>query len=122
MQHRDRRALGALSALALLAATASGAAAQEQFTDQKVESFVDAAVAVEDLVNEWQPKIQQAQDESQAEEMRQQANLELAQAVEDTAGISVEEYMAIGQEARQDPELAARIQDIYQAQAGTTAQ
>jgi hypothetical protein len=53
-----------------------------------------------------------------AEELRDQANAELASAIEQTDGITVEEYREISQAVRGDPDLAARVTEIYQERAG----
>jgi hypothetical protein len=90
------------------------AQSQADIPDAKLESFVVAALAVNDLMAEWSPRIEGARDENEANTLRQQAQSEFVQAVEQTEGITIEEYQTIGQAAQQDPELNARIQKIYQ--------
>lgn len=107
-----------LSALALaLVLVLSPAQAQEnELTDEKLGSFVVAAIAVEDLVEQWQPRIDEAATEDEALELRAQANAELVAAVEQTPGITVEEYQEIGMAAQTDPSLAERIRTLYEEQ------
>lgn len=88
---------------------------QSEYTEEQLESFVDAAVAVNDLIEDWRPRITAAESEEQAAQLREQANEELAEAIEQTEGMSLEEYQQIGQAAQADPELSERINEIYQA-------
>jgi hypothetical protein len=91
-------------------------AQQGELSDEKLNSFVVAAIAVEDLVEEWQPRIEEAATEEEALELRAQANAELVAAVEQTPGITVEEYQEIGIAAQTDPTLAERIRTLYEEQ------
>lgn len=91
------------------------ARAQTEYSEAQLESFVDAAVVVNDLIQAWRPRIEAADSEQEAAQLREQANQELAQAIEATEGMSLEEYQMIGQAAQADPELSERINDIYQA-------
>ena len=53
------------------------------------------------------------QDETEAAQLRDQANGELVAAIESAQGISVEEYREISQAAQSDPQLMARISGIF---------
>jgi mannitol-specific phosphotransferase system IIBC component len=109
-----RRTTGAVIVALSLAFSAAGAAmAQEQYEQQKLESFVVAALAVNELVEEWTPRIQSAQDETEAAQLRDQANSELVDAISQSNGITVEEYREISQAAQADPALMARISEIF---------
>jgi hypothetical protein len=105
-------------ALALAASGPAWAQTPAEFTDQKLESFVVAALAVEELIRQWNPRIQGAENAEQAAQLREQASAELVDTISRTEGITVEEYQQIGQAAQGDPDLAARINEIYQKQAG----
>ena len=104
-------------ALALAASGPAWAQAQAEFSDQQLESFVVAAVAVDQLIREWNPRIQGAENAEEAAQLREQANAELVETITRTEGITLEEYQEIGQAAQSDPDLAARINEIYQEQA-----
>jgi Domain of unknown function (DUF4168) len=108
----------AVLALALAASGPAWAQTQTEFTDQQLESFVVAALAVEELIRQWNPRIQGAENAEQAAQLREQASTELVDTINRTEGITVEEYQQIGQAAQGDPDLAARINEIYQEQAG----
>jgi hypothetical protein len=105
-------------ALALAASSSAWAQAQTEFSDQQLESFVVAALAVDELIREWNPRIQAAESEEQAAQLREEANAALLETISETDGITIEQYQEIGQAAQSDPELAARINEIYQEQAG----
>jgi hypothetical protein len=112
-----KRFLGTLIVGAVIGAAAIAplrAQTQTEVSDAKLESFVVAAVAVNKLMEEWSPRIQEAQNENEANTLRQQAQSEFVEAVEQTEGITLDEYQMIGQAAQQDPALNARIQKIYQ--------
>ena len=101
-------------ALALgLGLATTAAHAQAEFSDAQLESFVVAAMAVDEKIREWNPRIQAAQTEEEAAELREQASDEVLQTIDGTEGMSVDEYQQIGQAAQGDPELATRINEIY---------
>ena len=101
-------------ALGLAASSPVWAQAQPEFSDQQIESFVVAAIAVDQVIREWNPRIQAAEDDAQAAQLREQANAELVEAITQTDGITVEEYQEIGRAAQADPALAERINEVYQ--------
>ena len=110
--------LTAALACALATSGPVWAQAQSEFSDQQLELFVVAALAVDKLIREWNPRIQAAQDDAQAAQMREQANGELAEAIARTDGITLEQYQQIVQAAKADPDLKGRIDVIYQAKSG----
>lgn len=105
-------------ALALAASGSAWAQAQTEFSDQQLESFVVAALAVDELIREWNPRIQAAENEEQAAQLREEANAALLETISETEGMTVEDYQEIGRAAQADPELAARINEIYQEKSG----
>jgi hypothetical protein len=109
-----RRATGAIIlAFALVFAATGPLRAQDQYDQAKLESFVTAALTVNQLVEQWTPRIRGAASETEAAELRDQANGELVAAIEETGGISVDEYREISQAAQNDPQLMARISGIF---------
>jgi Domain of unknown function (DUF4168) len=109
-----RRTSGAIIlALSLVFAASGAPRAQEQYDEAKLESFVTAALTVNELVQQWTPRIQGAASETEAAELRDQANGELVAAIEQAGGISVDEYREISQAAQADPQLMARISGIF---------
>jgi Domain of unknown function (DUF4168) len=110
--------LTAAFAFVLAASAPVWAQAQPEFSDQQLESFVVAAIAVDEVIREWNPRIQAAEDDAQAAQLREQANSELVEVITRTDGITMEQYQQIGRAAQADPDLAARINKIYQAKSG----
>jgi Domain of unknown function (DUF4168) len=110
--------LTAVLAFALATSGPVWAQAEPQFSDQQLESFVIAALAVDKLIREWNPRIQAAEDNAEAAQLREQATGELAAAIARTDGITVEQYQEIGRAAQADPDLKARIDAIYQEKSG----
>ena len=105
---RMRMLMICLSA-ALFLPGAQPSLAAEEYSDAKLQSFVDAVLAVNAVVEQWRPQIQTAPNEADAQKMAQKANEEMRAAVAGTEGITVEEYQAIAQAAQSDPQLMARI-------------
>jgi prophage tail gpP-like protein len=99
---------------ALFLAGAQPSLAAEEYSDAKLQSFVDAVLAVNAVVEQWRPQIQTAPNEADAQAMAQKANDEMRAAVAGTEGITVEEYQAIAQAAQADPQLMARIDQAIQ--------
>jgi hypothetical protein len=109
-----RRLCGALILALSLAVPAIGAAnAQTAYDDAKLQSFVTAALSVSELVQQWTPRIQGAQSEAEAADLRTQANGELVAAIEQTEGMTVDEYREISLAAQNDPALMTRIEQIF---------
>jgi hypothetical protein len=109
--------LAAGLALALTASGSAWAQAQTEYSDQQLESFVVAALAIDEVIREWNPRIQAAENEEQATQLREQANAALLETISKTDGITIDDYQEIGQAAQSNPELAARINEIYQERA-----
>jgi hypothetical protein len=61
-------------------------------------------------------KAKAAQNPEEVTQLRQEAQQEASQAVEDS-GLSVDEYTAIAQAASEDPDLYAMIVDLMQQRA-----
>jgi hypothetical protein len=128
MIDRIKQVTGALAAVAILAVAATGvplaAHAQDSgesssaqtgaqdFSEAKLDAYVDAVVQVSQLVQKWQPKIQtaqQEQDKEKARNLQKQANAELVKAIQDAKGISLKEYKEISLAARQNKELYTQL-------------
>jgi hypothetical protein len=91
--------------------------AAEEYSEAKLQSFASAVLAVNAIVERWRPQIQAASSEADKQQMAEQANQEMRAAVESTNGMSVEEYQAIAQAAQADPQLMARLDQVFQAMA-----
>ena len=128
MQNRlnSRRFAAALMAASLVtSAAAAPALAQSSqegdvktdWSEQKIEQFVQASMAVGETQEEWSSRIQQAEGQEKKRELQQQAQKAVQEAIEDE-GLSTQEYNKIYQAAQQDQELynelTERIQEARQ--------
>lgn len=109
--------LRALCLAVVLGATLSGTAlaqAAPSFSDAKLNSFIDAAKKIDGVIVAWNPKIAAAKTPEEKQQVLTQAEGEALKAIEKTKGITVEEYRQIGEAARQNPDLAAKLDKLYQ--------
>lgn len=114
MRVLSKRLGAALLAITIAAAAAPlPAGAQASYDDATLEAFVTAALAVEELIVAWTPRVQGAENEAQAEEIKAQAKAEIDGAIEGTDGMSIDSYMSIAQALEGDEALRDRVQEIY---------
>lgn len=92
-----------------------GAAAVEggSYTHQDLERFVAAAQQVAVLTQEYAPKVQATESETDREKVVQEADQKMVKAVEGE-GLSVEKFLSINQAAQTDAELQRRLTEISQ--------
>jgi Domain of unknown function (DUF4168) len=83
------------------------------FSEEKIEAFVDAATEVQRVQTELDVKAQEAENPEEVAQLQQEAQQEASQAVENS-GLTVDEYAAIAEAANQDPDLYAMIVDRMQ--------
>ena len=108
----------AMLAAALIVAAFGTSQAQSEFPQAKLEAFVAANLALRTVIEEWAPKIQNAESEAQADQMRQEANAAMIAVVEETDGITLDEFNEIGMAARSSPELESQIDQIFKEKLG----
>ena len=96
-----------------LAGPVATPAAQAQdansFNDEQLRSFAEAAVKLTEIRSEYQSQMGNAQSDEERAQLQQQTNQRMAQAVENTDGISIEEYNQIASASRTDENLAEQI-------------
>jgi len=96
----------------------SGSQAQapaQDFSDEQLQQFADASQDIASISQDYTEQLQNASDEGEQQKIRQQANDEMVQAVQDS-GMSVEQFNSIGQAIQQDPALMQRVQGMVQQQ------
>lgn len=115
------RTLVVLAALSAGVAFASVASAQDTplpaepaieapaVSDEKLDSFALAFLEVERIKQEYAQQLQQAQSQTEQQQIQNDAGAKMLQAVEATEGITVEEYNQIIQSAQADAEFAQRL-------------
>ena len=81
----------------------------ETLNDAKLDAFVEALIAIEAVRADYLPRIQEETDEAGQKALIEEANTAAVDAVADVENMSPEDYVAIGQAARQDEDLNARI-------------
>jgi hypothetical protein len=79
--------------------------------DAQLEAFVAALRSVDELERGYSETLQQAETDEEREAIVAEANTAMAEAIENTPGMSLEDYIAILQQAQQDPALSARIME-----------
>ena len=84
------------------------APAETQFDEPILLAFAQASAEVEAISTTWAPRITEAPTNEEAQQLQQQANTEMVQAVR-SAGLDVETYNQIFQAAQADPQLANTI-------------
>ena len=83
--------------------------AAEDVTDEQVNAFVDAILAVEEVREEYGPSIQAAEDEAAQQKLVQEANEAAFSAVADVENMDVDTYVAIANAAGESEELNQRV-------------
>ncbi|MGO2478778.1 MAG: DUF4168 domain-containing protein [Pseudoalteromonas sp.] len=102
-----------LSTAASMANANSGAPQQMQqqsveMSDAKLLKFSMAMDSISQINSKYEAKFQGVEDTEKAQEIQQQAQSEMLEAVK-KSGLSVEEYSVIAQQAQQDEQLRDRI-------------
>lgn len=107
-----RFTVGAVLALAIYGLSVQLGTADAEVEDRKLEAFIEAALAVDHVMDKWQPKIIQADGGEETETLHVQANAEIRQTIERTEGISFDEYQDIRQAIAKDPKMLDRVTSI----------
>lgn len=112
-----RNSLAAILSAATLAFAAPLAAqdaqpeeiAAEDVTDEQVDAFVDAIIAVEEVRDEYGTSIESAEDEAEQQELVEEANEAAFAAVDEVENMDVDTYVAIANAAGENEELNERV-------------
>lgn len=107
-------AAGTATAQGQTPAQAPDQAPAVEVSDQDVENFADAYVAVQTINQQYTEKLQNVEEAEKATEMQQEARDKMENAVEE-AGLTISDYQKIAQAAGQDEELRADIQQAVVA-------
>lgn len=92
--------------------------AESEYSDEKLNAFVAAALGVRDVRDDYARQIAEVTDEAAAEALVAEAQAEMVAAIENAEDITLEEYSAIGNAAQTDPELAERLTALFEAEVG----
>lgn len=121
LPHRPLTALALALGLGV-ATLAAPALAQEtapppvagDFTDSQLEAFAMAALKVAEIRDNYQLALAEAGSEAEQQELIVEGNDAMLAAVDETPGITVEEYIVIGETAAADPELGERLATLIE--------
>jgi len=83
--------------------------APEDVTDNQVEDFVAAFLAVSQVRADYMPKIAEVEDEEARQALVNEANNAVVAAVNDVTDMDAKTYVAIGKAAETDKALSDRI-------------
>ena len=100
----------------LLVALGSSSASHAQTTidPHMAKAFVEAAIVVSLVNGTWEPRINRAKSEVEAQRLREQAASAIRQAIREVDGMTVHRYRAMYYEAKRNPELAAYLTDLLE--------
>ncbi len=93
-------------------APAEAPAATVDVGEDKLRSFAVATLEIQKITRQYQPRIQQAGSPEEQQDLARQANEEMVMVVEQAEGITVEEYNAIAESARGNPEMVQQINSL----------
>ncbi|MGX0877394.1 hypothetical protein ACSSV4_002082 [Roseovarius sp. MBR-154] len=99
----------AVAPVATLPAMAQQSDAQAEVSDSELDAFV---VAFEDVIaieQDYGERLQDVTDEAEKQELINEAQAEMAQAVEEAPDIEVDRYVEILEIAQTDPDLQAQL-------------
>lgn len=83
--------------------------AQESFSDEELQTFAEAVIAIGEIRTEYVVRIEAAQDADERQQLVDEANAEMLDAVHSSTDLTVEEYNRIAQASSTDPTLAERV-------------
>lgn len=81
------------------------------FSETQLQSYANAVVKIQEIDRAWTPRIQQAQNEAEAEVLTTQATDEMVGEIQ-AQGLSVQEYNTITQAAENDERLYDHIMTL----------
>ena len=92
---------------------------ESAISDEKLSAFVTAGINVSEVSARYRQQIDSAEDEATRQRLREEQTDAVLETVEQTEGISVEEYVAIIEAAQADETLNERITDRWQEEIAT---
>lgn len=95
--------------------TGETAAGGEPISDEKLQQFVVAMGEIREIRMEYGPKLQEAENEEEQNQLRKEGREEMLEAIRDT-GLGADEYNRIGRRINNDEELKNRVRSLAQEQ------
>ena len=116
-----KRRVPAVLAAFLIATAAAPTASMAQETDAQIQSgqydsedlrlFAVAYLQVEQIGKKYATQFKSAETDTDRQQVVQQAQAEMVEAIQSTDGMTVEQYNAIAEQAKGDPALAKQISE-----------
>ena len=75
-----------------------------EVSDEQIDAFVEAHVNVNEVREEYTQRLQEAEDQEEAQQLQQEANQAMTDAIEDS-GMDIEEYEEVAMAVNADPEV-----------------
>lgn len=95
-----------------VAPEAAAPAEAAAFTQEQLDAFVAAALDVSAIQQEAAATLMTTEDQAGQDEVLEQANQQMIEAIESEPGISVPEYIAIAEAAESDPDLRTQLEEM----------
>lgn len=99
----------AMAAAPVLAQSESAPVTGAAFSDSQLAAFAGAAIEVAGIRDRYSAALQDVESEAEGQALIDEGNAAMVSAVEDAPGITLEDYISIGEAAAADPELSQRI-------------
>ncbi len=100
----------------------SGETETPVFEEAQIEAFASAVVEVTEIRDEYASQLEGVEDKAKQEALIEEANTEMRAAIEETEGLTFDDYMAINRAASMDEELnqkiAQRLEELQTEDAG----
>lgn len=84
-----------------------------EFSTQKLDAYAEAALKIGRINAEMAPEIRAAEDEQQRKSKTLEMQQEMVNAIQDSEGITMQEYNQISLALREDPQLAEKIRTLF---------
>lgn len=82
-------------------------------SDEQIEQFVDAYINLSDVREDYTTRVQEAEDQEEAQAIQEEANEAMTAAIED-AGLSMEEYQEVAMAINADSEIRERVTSMLE--------
>jgi len=96
---------------------AQGQQPMKPVTDEQLVQFIDAAADVQNVQANYAQRVQSADDQAKAQQLRQEAQNKMIGAVEES-GLTVQQFNRIGQRLQTDQALVERLRSMQGVQGG----
>lgn len=81
-----------------------------EVSDEQIDAFVEAHVNVNQVREEYTQRLQEAEDQEEAQRLQQEANQAMTDAIEDS-GMDIDEYEEVAMAVNADPEIRDQVME-----------